>query len=111
LLATQPLKRLTLRAGVPMTRDVLNGAETRDFSSPWLHPALSSCPSLEYLALLDMDMLGSLELDGVYDGVISSLGSLPCLRELRVKIDDGTSEDIPAKALAKLLSMTRSLET
>jgi hypothetical protein len=109
LLATQPLKRLTIRTGLAMTRDHFREPST--FTVPWLHAALNACPNLEYLALLKTDMRGGLELDGVYNGVISSLASHPALQELRVRIDDGTSSDVPAESLAKLLSSTGSLQT
>jgi hypothetical protein len=83
LLATQPLKRLTIRAGVAMTRDHFDTFESSTFTAPWLHAALNDCLNLEYLALLDTDRCGGLELDGVYNGVISSLASHPALQELR----------------------------
>jgi hypothetical protein len=116
LLATQPLKRLTLRMGVPLTRDILANLETNslNFTALWLNEALHSCISLEYLSLLDLAMQGGggyMELDRLFDSVISSLGSHPCLRELRVRLDDSTNEDIPAEALSQLLSSTGSLET
>jgi hypothetical protein len=88
LLATQPLKRLTLRAGVSQTPDILEDLETNSlsFTAPWLNKALHSCPSLEYLSLLDLATHGGcVELNGLFDSVISSLGSHPCLRELRVR--------------------------
>jgi hypothetical protein len=114
LLATQPLKRLTLRAGVSQTRDILEDLETNSwsFTAPWLNEALQSCASLEYLSLLDLETYGgSVRVEGLFESVISRLGSHPCLRELRVQLVDSASEDVAAAALAQLLTLTGSLET
>jgi hypothetical protein len=113
LLATQPLKRLTLRAGAPLTLDILEDLQTFcwSFTAPWLYEALHSCPSLEYLALLDREFGTVMQYDGFFNGVISNLGPLTCLRELRVKLLDSTNEDLPAETLSQLLMSTGSLET
>jgi hypothetical protein len=112
LLATRRLRRLSLRVGVEFTSEILKGANTSNYSAPWLQRALWGNKSLEHVALLPTDARSTrYQFDSVYHGIISHLGLHPCLRSLRIRVGDRTDSRAPVEALATLLRLTSSLET